>query len=309
MYSVSLEEVVKEFNLKNLTENIDISEKTINIAQVNRPALQLAGFFEHFECERLQIIGLVEYTYIDKMTPEFRQETLKRIFSHKMPCVVLCRGLEPQPEMLFYAIANNIPIFQTDDTTSDFMSEVIRWLKVQLAPRTTMHGVLVDIYGEGVLITGESGIGKSEAALELVKRGHRLVADDAVEIKKVSHNTLVGSCPELIRYFIEVRGIGIINVKHMFGVQSVKDTQGIDLVIKLESWEKGKEYDRLGLHEEYMDILGNQVVCHTLPIRPGRNVAVICESAAINRREKKMGYNAAQVLNDRIMNNCITDED
>lgn len=309
MYSVSLDELIKEFHLKNLTENIDLSDKTINIAQVNRPALQLAGFFEHFECERLQIMGLVECTYIDEMTPEFRQETLKRIFSHKMPCVVLCRGLNPQPEMLFYAMANNIPILQSEDTTSDFMSEVIRWLKVQLAPRTTMHGVLVDIYGEGVLITGESGIGKSEAALELVKRGHRLVADDAVEIKKVSHNTLVGSCPELIRYFIEVRGIGIINVKHMFGVQSVKDTQGIDLVIKLEAWEKGKEYDRLGLHEEYMDILGNQVVCHTIPIRPGRNVAVICESAAINRREKKMGYNAAQALNDRIMNNCITDED
>lgn len=308
MYSVSLDELVREFKLKNLTEEIDLSGKAITVAQVNRPALQLAGFFEHFECERLQIMGLVEYTYIDKMTPEFRQETLKRIFSHKMPCLVLCRGLVPQPEMLFFALANNIPIFQTDDPTSDFMSEVIRWLKVQLADRTTMHGVLVDIYGEGVLITGESGIGKSEAALELVKRGHRLVADDAVEIKKVSHNTLVGSCPALIRYFIEVRGIGIINVKHMFGVQSVKDTQDIDLVIKLESWEKGKEYDRLGLHEEYFDILGNKVVCHTIPIRPGRNVAVICESAAINRREKKMGYNAAQALNDRIMNNSAEED-
>ena len=309
MYSISLEELAKEFKLKNLTEDIDLREKEITIAEVNRPALQLAGFFEHFECERLQIVGLVEYTYIDKMTPEFRQETLKRIFSHKMPCLVLCRGLVPQPEMLFFAITNNIPILQTDAATSDFMGEVIRWLKVQLAPRTTMHGVLVDVYGEGVLITGESGIGKSEAALELVKRGHRLVADDAVEIKRVSHNTLVGSCPKLIRYFIEVRGIGIINVKHMFGVQSVKDTQGIDLIIKLETWEKGKEYDRLGLHEEYTEILGNKVVSHTLPIRPGRNVAVICESAAINRREKKMGYNAAQALNNRIMNNSVEDDD
>lgn len=166
-----------------------------------------------------------------------------------------------------------------------------------------MHGVLVDIYGEGVLIVGESGVGKSETALELIKRGHRLVADDAVEIKKVSHNTLVGSCPEVIRYFIELRGIGIINVKQMFGVQSVKDTQAIDLIIKLEAWEKGKQYDRLGLTEEYMDILGNEIVCQTLPVRPGRNLAMICESAAVNRRQKKMGYNAAQALNERIIKN------
>lgn len=304
MYSVTLKELIEEFNLKNLTTDVNIDEKIIEIAEVNRPALQLAGFFDYFDCERLQIIGIVEYTYLEKMTPEFRQETLKRIFTHKIPCIVICRNLEPQPEMIFYATENNIPILQSPDSTSDFMSEVIRWLRVQLAPRTTMHGVLVDIYGEGVLITGESGIGKSETALELVKRGHRLVADDAVEIKKVSHNTLVGSCPELIRYFIEVRGIGIINVKQMFGVQSVKDTQGIDLVIKLEAWEKGKQYDRLGLHEEYIDILGNNVVCHTLPVRPGRNIAMICESAAVNRRQKKMGYNAAQALNDRIMNNA-----
>lgn len=303
MYTVALEEMIKEFSLKNLTVGVDISDKIIENAEVNRPALQLAGFFDYFDCERLQIIGLVEYTYLEKMTPEFRQETLKRIFSHKIPCIVICRGLPPQPEMLFYATENDIPILQCDDATSDFMSEVIRWLKVQLAPRTTIHGVLLDVYGEGILITGESGIGKSEAALELIKRGHRLVADDAVEIKKVSHTTLVGSCPPLIRYFIEIRGIGIINVKQMFGVQSVKDTQGIDLVIKLEFWEKGKQYDRLGLHEEYFEILGNNIVCHTLPIRPGRNLAMICESAAVNRRQKKMGYNAAMDLNDRIMNN------
>lgn len=303
MYSVTLKKVMDEFNLVNLTTDVDIEGKTIDIAEVNRPALQLAGFFDYFDCERLQIIGIVEYTYLEKMTPQFRQETLKRIFTHKIPCFVICRGLVPQPEMIFYATENNIPILQSADTTSDFMSEVIRWLRVQLAPRTTIHGVLVDIYGEGVLITGESGIGKSEAALELVKRGHRLVADDAVEIKKVSNTTLVGSCPELIRYFIEVRGIGIINIKQMFGAQSVKDTQGIDLVIKLEAWEKGKQYDRLGLHEEYMDILGHNIVCHTLPVRPGRNIAMICEAAAVNCRQKKMGYNAAQVLNDRIMNN------
>lgn len=303
MYSVSLEELIEEFDLVNLTTEVDITQKNIEIAEVNRPALQLTGFFDYFDCERLQIIGIVEFTYLEKMSPEIRSKNLKRMFSHKIPCIVICRNLMPQEEMIRHATENNIPILQTGYTTSDFMSEVIRWLRVQLAPRTTMHGVLVDVYGEGVLIIGESGIGKSEAALELIKRGHRLVADDAVEIKKVSHNTLVGSCPELIRYFMEVRGIGIINVKHMFGAQSVKDTQGIDLIIKFENWEKGKAYDRLGLSDEYMSILGNDVVCKTLPVRPGRNLAMICESAAVNHRQKKMGYNAAQVLNEQIMNN------
>ncbi len=305
MYSVSLKEIAKEFSLKNLTEDIDISEIYIESPGINRPALQLAGFFDYFDSERIQVIGIVEYTYLCKLTPEFRQETLEKIFQYDMPCVVICRGLEPHPEMLFYARERKIPILQSEDTTSEFTGELLKWLKVELAPRTTVHGVLVDVYGEGVLITGESGIGKSEAALELIKRGHRLVADDAVEIKKVSHDVLVGSCPELIRYFIEVRGIGIINVKQMFGVQSVKDTQEIDLVIKLEYWEKGKAYDRLGIKEEYMDILGNKVICHSIPVRPGRNLAIICESAAVNCRQKKMGYNAAQALNDAIMNSAM----
>ncbi|HAG04976.1 MAG TPA: HPr(Ser) kinase/phosphatase [Lachnospiraceae bacterium] len=305
MYSVTLKEVADEFDLINITEDIDLSEIEIDTPQVNRPALQLAGFFDYFDSDRIQLIGIVEYTYLCKLTPEFRQETLEKLFQYKMPCVILARDLEPLPEMMFYAKEQGIPILKTDETTSEFMGELLKWLKVRLAERTTIHGVLVDIYGEGVLIMGESGIGKSEAALELVKRGHRLVADDAVEIKKVSHSTLVGSCPELIRYFIEVRGIGIINVKQMFGVQSVKDTQEIDLIIKLEYWEKGKEYDRLGLKENYMDILGNKVVCHAIPVRPGRNIAIICESAAVNRREKKMGYNAAQALNDAIMNQAM----
>jgi HPr kinase/phosphorylase len=305
MYSVPLSRVVEEFHLKNLTEDIDLTKIEIDTPQVNRPALQLAGFFDYFDSERIQLMGIVEYTYLCKLTPEFRQETLSKLFQYKMPCVIIARGLEPHPEMLFYAKEKNIPILQSEETTSEFMSELMKWLKVELAQRTTIHGVLVDIYGEGVLIMGESGIGKSEAALELVKRGHRLVADDAVEIKKVSHTTLVGTCPELIRYFIEVRGIGIINVKQMFGVQSVKDTQEIDLIIKLEYWEKGKEYDRLGIKENYMDILGNKVICHNIPVRPGRNLAIICESAAVNRRQKKMGYNAAQALNDAIMNNAM----
>lgn len=301
MYSVTLEDMVQEFQLKNLTEDISLEGRNIETAEVNRPALQLAGFFDYFECERVQIIGIVEYTYLSKLAPEFRLETLAKLFEHKMPCVVVSRGLEPHPEMLFYARESGVPILQTEATTSEFMGELIKWLKVQLAPRTRIHGVLLDVYGEGLLITGESGIGKSEAALELIKRGHRLVADDAVDIKKVSYTTLVGSCPDLIRYFIEVRGIGIINVKQMFGVQSVKDTQEIDLIVNLEPWEKGKQYDRIGLNEQYQEILGNKVVCHTVPVRPGRNLAMICETAAVNRRQKKMGYNAAQALNDAIM--------
>lgn len=303
MYSVKIEQLVKEYELKNLTPTVDYSEKTLCHPEVNRPALQLAGFFEYFSSERIQIIGLVEHSYISTLTKKQKEEIFEQICEHKVPCIIFCRDLQPPEELVKIAIKHNVAIFQTKDATSEFESEVIRWLRVQLAPRTTMHGVLVDIYGEGVLIMGESGVGKSETALELIKRGHRLVADDAVEIKKVSHNTLVGSCPEMIRYFIELRGIGIINVKQMFGVQSVKDTQAIDLIIKLEAWEKGKQYDRLGLTEEYMDILGNEVVCQTLPVRPGRNLAMICESAAVNRRQKKMGYNAAQALNDRIMQN------
>lgn len=303
MYSVKIEQLVKEYELKNLTPTVDYSEKTLCHPEVNRPALQLAGFFEYFSSERIQIIGLVEHSYISTLTKQQKEEIFQKICEYKVPCIIFCRSLQPPKELIDIATKHNVAIFQTKDATSEFESEVIRWLRVQLAPRTTIHGVLVDIYGEGVLIMGESGVGKSETALELIKRGHRLVADDAVEIKKVSHNTLVGSCPEMIRYFIELRGIGIINVKQMFGVQSVKDTQAIDLIIKLEAWEKGKQYDRLGLTEEYMDILGNEIVCQTLPVRPGRNLAMICESAAVNRRQKKMGYNAAQALNDRIMQN------
>lgn len=302
-YSVPIEELVKEYNLKLLTGNVDITDKVLEHPDINRPALQLAGFYDFFDSDRLQIMGLVEYTYLERMDPESRAETLKRLFGYKLPCFVICRDMEPFPEMILYAEENNIPLLSSSYSTTDFMGEVIRWLKVKLAPRVTIHGVLVDIYGEGVLIMGESGIGKSETALELIKRGHRLVADDAVEIKKVSNQTLIGSCPEIIRYFIELRGIGIIDVKQMFGVESIKATQNIDLIIKLEIWEKKKEYDRFGLHEEYMDILGNSVICHAIPIRPGRNLAVICESAAINHRQKKMGYNAAQVLNERVMFN------
>lgn len=303
MYSVPIQKMMEEYNLKLITEKVDISEKLLVHPEVNRPALQLAGFYDYFDAARLQIIGKVEHAYLLGMKPEERLKTITRLMSQEIPAIVVCRGLDVYPEMIELAEKNNIPLFVSDNCTTDFMGEVIRWLRVQLAPRITMHGVLVDVYGEGILIMGESGIGKSETALELIKRGHRLVADDAVEIKRVSQQTLIGSCPEVLKYFIELRGIGIIDVRQMFGVESIKATQNIDLVIKLEIWEKGKFYDRFGLHEECIEILGNNIVCHSIPIRPGRNLAVICESAAINHRQKKMGYNAAKMLSERITKN------
>ena len=223
--------------------------------------------------------------------------------SYDMPGIVFCRELEPDTLFLEIAKKNNVPILMSKKSTSAFMAEIIRWLNVKLAPCISVLGVLVDVYGEGVLITGESGIGKSEAALELIKRGHRLVSDDAVELRKVSDDTLIGTAPDVTKHFIELRGIGIVDVKALFGASSVKDTQSIDLVIRLEDWDKEKEYDRLGLEETYTEYLGNKVVCHNIPIRPGRNLAVICESAAVNHRQKKMGYNAAQELYSRVQKN------
>ncbi|GHU51385.1 HPr kinase/phosphorylase [Clostridia bacterium] len=302
-YSVTVKQVAHEYNLKLLNEDecINISERLIEHPEVNRPALQLAGFFDYFDPRRLQILGNMEHSYLKKLTDEKREEIFETLFAYPLPCVVLCRNLEPFPNMLELATKNEIPVFNFEGTTTEFMGEIIRWLNVKLAPRTNIHGVLVDIYGEGVLITGESGIGKSESALELIKRGHRLVADDNVDVKKVSTQTLVGSSPEVLRHMIELRGIGIIDVRQMFGVQAVKATQAVDLVIKLENWDDKKEYDRLGLNENYMEILGNRVICHCIPVRSGRNLAIICESAAINHRQKKMGYNAAKVLTDRVM--------
>ncbi len=300
MYSVKIEKVVEEFQLENILPEIDIKNKVLTKSEVNRPALQLVGFYEHFDNDRMQIIGRIEHSYLRGLEPQVRKDILRQLFAFHLPCIVICKNLKIFPEMLEYAKKYDVPLFRTADGTSNFMAEIIRWLKGQLAERITMHGVLVDVYGEGILIIGESGIGKSETALELIKRGHRLVADDAVEIKRVSHNSLIGTSPELIRYFIELRGIGIIDVKELFGVSSVKLSQNIDLVIRLEMWDGEKNYDRLGLAEEYIEILGNKLICNSIPIRPGRNVAVICESAAINHRQKKMGYNAAQVLNDRI---------
>jgi HPr kinase/phosphorylase len=259
--------------------------------------------FDHFDRERVQIIGYVEQAYINTLPREVRVERYDKLLSSEIPCVVYSRGQEPDEDMQDLCLHYQVPLMVSDKSTSDLMAEVIRWLKVKLAPCISIHGVLVDVFGEGVLIMGESGIGKSEAALELIKRGHRLVSDDVVEIRKVSDATLVGSAPDITKHFIELRGIGIIDVKSLYGVESVKDTQNIDMVIKLEDWDKDKEYDRLGLEDRYTEFLGNQVVCHNIPIRPGRNLAIIVESAAVNYRQKKMGYNAAQELYNRVQAN------
>lgn len=302
MPNVRIQTLIEKFNLKNLTPDVDITVKKITQPDINRPALQLAGYFEHYEETRPQIIGFVEYSYMEHMDEEKKKEVYPRVLSDKTPCVVFCRDLQPDELFLKTATENNIVVLSSDLSTSAFMSEIIRWLNVKLAPCISVHGVLVDIYGEGVLITGESGIGKSEAALELIRRGHRLVSDDVVEIRKVSDETLVGSAPDITRHFIELRGIGIVDIKTLYGVSSVMDTTNINLVIRLEDWDKEKKYDRLGLEESYTEYLGNKVVCHNIPIRPGRNLAVICESAAVNHRQKKMGYNAAQELYQRVQN-------
>ncbi len=295
--------LAEKLNLKNFTESIDLNTKLVYIPDVNRPALQLNGFYEHFEANRVQIIGMVEHAYLEQIDEEERYKQYDKLLSYPIPAVIFCRGFEPEEHFLKTAEQNGVPVLGTDRNTSEFEAELISTLSLELAPTTGLHGVLVDVYGEGLLITGESGIGKSEAALELIRRGHRLVADDTVEIKRTSQNTLLGCAPMTTKHLIELRGIGIIDVKSLFGVECVKDVQRIDLVIKLEEWKKGTEYDRLGLQEEYMDILDVPVVCHSLPIRPGRNLAVICETAAVNHRQKKMGYNAAEELYRRVQEN------
>ena len=303
MEGAKLSTIANKFKLKNFTEELDLDKHFVILADINRPALQLNGFYEHFEEDRIQLIGMVEQAYLSKKTQEERIESYKTLLSRNIPCLIFCRGFEPESEMLEVATERGIPVLGTDRATSDFMSDLIYALNIELAPSTTIHGVLVDVYGEGLLITGESGIGKSEAALELIKRGHRLVADDVVEIRKTNENTLIGQAPAITKYLIELRGIGIIDVKSLFGVESVEEHQKIDFVIKLEDWKKDNDYDRLGLEDEYMEILGKKVVCHSLPIRPGRNLAVICETAAVNNRQKKMGYNAAQELYRRVQEN------
>ena len=300
MKTVTLNKMIDKLMLKNLVPEVETDGIEIHSAEINRPALQLSGYFEHFETTRLQIVGFVEYSYMNCMEEDRQREIFEKLLNNPIPGILFCRELQPNPLFREIAVKYGVPILMSKKATSACMAEVIRWLNVKLAPCISVHGVLVDVYGEGVLITGESGIGKSEAALELIKRGQRLVTDDVVEIRRVSEDTLVGSAPDITKHFIELRGIGIVDVKSLFGASSVRDTQNIDLVIRLEDWDKDKEYDRLGLEEEYTEYLGNKVVCHNIPIRPGRNLAIICESAAVNHRQKKMGYNAAQELYKRV---------
>ncbi|MCD8152197.1 MAG: HPr(Ser) kinase/phosphatase [Clostridiales bacterium] len=309
MQKVSVKKFADYMRLTSLTPDIDMEKRYITKSEVNRPGLELTGFFECFASERVQVLGKVESSYMEQLPKEVAMLRFQQLMDQDIPCLVLCRGYQLQPKGYELARQNGVPVLGTKRSTSDFLSEAIHYLSGELAPSITIHGVLVDVYGEGILIMGESGIGKSEAALEMIRRGHRLVTDDVVEIRKLSDNTLVGKSPEVTQYFIELRGIGIIDVKTLFGVEAVKEKQTIDLVIKLETWEREHEYDRLGLEEEYTEILGTKIVCHSIPIRPGRNLAVICEAAAVNHRQKKMGYNAAQELYRRVQRNLDSGPD
>ncbi|MEE1102502.1 MAG: HPr(Ser) kinase/phosphatase [Agathobacter sp.] len=306
---VSVAKIAELLDLKCLTPDIDLKAKKITSSDINRPALPLAGYFEHFAQDRVQIIGQAEHAYAQQMTDSEKLVRYDILTKLGIPCIIFCRDLRPDDIFVREAMKNNVPILVTTRATSQFTAEIIYVLGEQLAPCMTVHGVLVDVYGEGVMITGESGIGKSEAALELIRRGHRLVTDDVVELRKINEHILMGTSPEITRHFIELRGIGIIDVKTLYGVECVKEKQQLDLVINLEDWKKDNDYDRLGLEEEYTEYLGNKVVCHNLPIRPGRNLAVICETAAVNHRQKKMGYNAAHELYRRVQANLTKSED
>ncbi len=299
-YSVSLAKIIKNFHL----ETVNLPESAENIfitnVEVNRPGLQLCGFYQYFDNGRIQVIGKSEEGYLNEFSQDEYRERVRAFFEQKPSVVIMSRDLPITDIMKKAAEDFRVPLLRTGDTTSGFMASLISFLNVELAPRVTRHGVLVEVYGEGLLILGESGVGKSETAIELVKRGHRLIADDAVEIRKVSSRSLVGSAPENIRHFIELRGIGIINARRIFGVGAVNLTSKIDLVINLEQWQQNKVYDRMGLEEQTADILDIEVPSVTIPVKPGRNLAVIIEVAAMNNRQKKMGYNAAQELLKRL---------
>lgn len=293
-FSVPLSRIIKDFAL----ETIYMPENEIRLesADVNRPGLNLTGFLEHFDKSRIQIFGLSEISYLEVLSDQDRKKRIDDFFALQFPAVVVARGLDVFDEIIDAAKRNEVAVLRTNDTTSGFLSGLISFLNVELAPRITRHGVLIEAYGEGILLLGESGVGKSETAIELVKRGHRLIADDAVEIRRVSNRTLVGTSPENIRHFLELRGVGIINARRLFGMGSVKITEKIDMIVKLELWDPDKVYDRMGMENEYATILGIQVPCITIPVKPGRNLAIILEVAAMNNRQKKMGYNAAQEL-------------
>ena len=300
-YSIPLKSLIDEFSLEKIYVPENIEEILVHKTEVNRPGLQLHGFFGHFEPTRMQIIGRAEHKYLEGLNTEERSASLTNFFKTEPIAVIVSSGLDIFKELLEVAEYFEVPLLRTQERTSAFMSALIASLNVSLAPRITRHGVLVEVYGEGMLILGESGVGKSETAIELVKRGHRLIADDAVEIKKVSSKTLVGSAPEIIRHYVELRGIGIVDVKRIFGIGAVKTTEKIDMIVNLEPWVQGKMYDRLGLENEVTEILGIEIPTTVIPVRPGRNLAIILEIAAMNNRQKRMGYNTAVEFNKRIM--------
>jgi len=308
-YSVSLQKIIDAHGLEIMYLPCDAKDILITTSEVNRPGIVLTGYVDYFDPLRIQILGWTELGFLQNMEREEQEKALGYWLSLKPAAAVITRGLEVPQYFLNCCEKYGVPLLKTSDETSPFLAALIQFLNTSLAPRITRHGVLCEVYGEGVLIMGESGIGKSEAAIELIKRGHRLVTDDVVELRRVSEDTLIGSAPDITKHFIELRGIGIVDVKALFGASSVRDTQNIDLVIRLEDWDKDKEYDRLGLEEEYTEYLGNKVVCHNIPIRPGRNLAIICESAAVNHRQKKMGYNAAQELYTRVQNSLARRRD
>ncbi len=299
-FKVSLQRIIDEFKLEVIYIHKDANEVMIDENDVNRPGLQLMSFYEYFNPERIQIIGKMEFAYLSTIDEKTRRERLQLLFAQRIPALIITRELPYFAEMLELAKEYEVPLLRSKESTSNFMSGLIAFLNLTLAPRITRHGVLIEIYGEGVFITGESGVGKSETAIELVKRGHRLVADDAVEIRKVSNISLVGSSPDNIRHFLELRGIGIINARRLFGIGAVKMTEKLDLVVELEQWNPEKIYDRMGVDTEYVTLLGVKVPSLTIPVKPGRNLAVILEVAAMNNRQKKMGYNAAQELLNRL---------
>ncbi len=297
---ITLTEIIEKEDLDNLTPEIDTDQILITSTELNRPALLLAGYTEYFDNQRIQLIGGVEHHYLMSFPNVEVRDKYEELTSRDIPCIIYTHGRNPGTGLIAACHRNKVPLLISHRQTNDLIAELSRWLKVKIAPCISVHGVLVDVYGEGVLIMGSSGVGKSEVAFELIRRGHRLVADDLVDIRKVSEATLVGSAPDLTRHFLELRGLGIIDIMSMFGVESVKDTQSIDMVINLEPWSEEYNFDRLGLDNQYTAFLGNRVVSHTIPISPGRNVAVLVEGAAVNNRAKKMGYNAAQDLCDRM---------
>lgn len=299
-FSVKLSKIIKNNNLQIVYLPSDASEITIQTTEVNRPGLQLAGFFNFHDNMRIEIFGKSEFAYLEQFDEQQRKECIDKFFSYKPIAVIVARSQEIYPSMIEAAQKYECPLLATDLGTSEFMASLISMLNVELAPRITRHGVLVEVHGEGILLLGESGVGKSETAMELVKRGHRLIADDAVEIRRVSSKTLVGSSPKNIRHFMELRGIGIINVRRIFGIGSVKVTQQIDMLIQMEQWDQKKAYDRMGMQNEYTEILGNNVPSLTIPVKPGRNLAIIIEVAAMNNRQKAMGYNSAHELLTRL---------